>query len=209
MLRKFFTVVATLLNSVSVQNSFAASCFPCKAVGIFSAQGKDKNMGNIPGSTRLTGYKSGGSKISGFRHHSIPCPNHPNAKASTHHRVCTECTKEYKRLVRAKFGIPLKDEFSSDRASARRRGLEWELSFDNWLAIISQPCVYGGCQGGLVSINRGIDRKENDKGYVAGNCQACCWLHNRFKSDILTHEQMLDASSRYGIACGNAPRRAR
>ena len=165
-------------------------------------------MGNKAGSTRPNGYKSRGSKIEGFRHHSIPCPRHPSAIATIHHRVCIECSKEYKRLVRAKFGVPLKDEFASDRACARRRGLAWELDFDGWLWIVSQPCVYGGCQGGLVTIKRGIDRKDNSKGYVAGNCQACCYRHNRFKSDILTHEQALDASNRYGIACGNmAPRR--
>lgn len=149
-------------------------------------------------------------KLPDFYHHSIPCPVHPKSTSFRGTKTCRECLSEYKRLVRERFGIPAKHTFLRDRAAAKRRGLPWELSFEQWLNIIQQPCVYGGAQGGLSDLRRGVDRRDNTVGYTVENSQACCCRHNRFKSDILTHEQMLDASSRYGIACGNAaPRRRR
>ena len=153
------------------------------------------------------GYKSKGSKIVDFRHYSLPCPKHPDAKESTHHRVCTECSKEYKRLIRAKFGIPAKHRFQADKARTLKRGRIWELTFEQWLSVVSRPCIYGYWLGEPADVRIGIDRRDNSEGYTVANSQPCCWRHNRFKSDILTHDEMMDAVERYGIRCGDAPRR--
>jgi len=147
-------------------------------------------------------------RIPEFSHHQVPCPVHTEAKADKQ-GGCMECKKQYKRLWRQKFGIPPSHEFASDRACARRRGLAWELTFEQWLAVIGHPCVYGYWQGEPGILRIGIDRRDNNEGYTMANSQPCCCRHNRFKSDILTHDEMMDAVQRYGIECGDAPRVAR
>lgn len=35
------------------------------------------------------------------------------------------------------------------------------------------------------------------------NSAPCCYRHNMLKSDVLTYEQTIEVSNRYGIECGN------
>lgn len=35
----------------------------------------------------------------------------------------------------------------------------------------------------------GVDRKDNAKGYVTGNCLPCCWPCNYAKGSRYTYEQ--------------------
>ena len=76
---------------------------------------------------------------------------------------------------------------------AKQKGLEWALSENDFLTITSQPCFYCGAPPSNVSksgvyngdyVYSGIDRMDSEKGYVAGNVVACCFVCNRAKSDM-------------------------
>jgi hypothetical protein len=150
-------------------------------------------------------YRDGKNKLPDFQHHTLPCPVHPGSIAAGKTHNCRECIIQYKRLIRKKFGIPIKDQWLRDRAQARRRGQTFELTLEEFSNIRKAPCAYRiGKQAG---VRVGIDRRNSKKGYTLKNSVPCCWRHNLFKNNILTYEQTLDAVQRYGIKCGNAPRR--
>ena len=65
---------------------------------------------------------------------------------------------------------------------AKVRDLEFNLSEGEFAAIISQPCYY--C-GELQENFNGVDRVNNKKGYIKGNCAPCCKVCN-----IMKHAQI-------------------
>lgn len=66
-------------------------------------------------------------------------------------------------------------------ANAQRRGITWALTTESALAILVQPCTYCGV---CPSQGNGIDRVDNDQGYVPYNCVAACWPCNRMKGKM-------------------------
>jgi hypothetical protein len=85
------------------------------------------------------------------------------------------------------------------RRGAKKRGLAVELSHEEMKSICEQPCAYCGtepnerkcCRVEAVFAN-GIDRVDNSKGYIAGNCVPCCTTCNKMKlaqsvQDFLAH----------------------
>ena len=67
---------------------------------------------------------------------------------------------------------------------AKRRGIRFELSFEQFSGFWGKPCYYCGAP-----IERiGLDRVENRKGYVRGNVVACCKFCNMAKSDLSVWE---------------------
>jgi hypothetical protein len=116
---------------------------------------------------------------------------------------CRECRRQtrlsgYDKRV----GPSQRDKYYFAKNVARRRGLEFTLTFEQFAAIISRSCVYAIKE--QREINPRIDRKDNALGYTLENSQSCCACHNQLKSDILSHEHMLDAVHRYQIPCRNA-----
>lgn len=81
--------------------------------------------------------------------------------------------------------------FRSYKAGAARRGYTWAISFDDFLRLTSSPCHYCGElwsveTGRNTKINgtykrNGIDRQDNNIGYVLDNCVPCCWPCNGLK----------------------------
>lgn len=85
--------------------------------------------------------------------------------------------------------------------SARKRKIKFALPKFEFIAIISNPCFYCGIQpsaryyakdtGKTVPIYvHGIDRRNSDLGYVAGNCVPCCADCNRAKLCMTPEEFM-------------------
>ena len=92
-------------------------------------------------------------------------------------------------------------EYARKRSEARRAGLEFALSRDEFVEIVLSPCVYCGspptkvrsiCDKGsaypavglpYVRVH-GIDRAKSSRGYTRGNSLPCCWVCNRAKSDM-------------------------
>lgn len=63
---------------------------------------------------------------------------------------------------------------------AKKKSLKWGLAFAETRAILESGCTYCGrtprkvrVRGHEVSVS-GIDRINNDLGYVHGNCDPCC-----------------------------------
>jgi len=73
-----------------------------------------------------------------------------------------------------------KKRYSSAKHSAKERGLYWNISYEKWLTIISQPCVYCGED----KAQRGLDRESSEIGYYLTNVVSCCWRCNRMKSNL-------------------------
>ena len=86
------------------------------------------------------------------------------------------------------------------RSAARKRGLEWNLSSDEVKELILSNCFY--CGAGLSNIfntknsygeieampHNGIDRVDNNKGYVLGNVVPCCKVCNKAKLQMPVDE---------------------
>ena len=65
---------------------------------------------------------------------------------------------------------------------AERRGLSFELSFDQFTDLIRQTCHYcGEYPTPTNGITIGIDRIKNAVGYIAGNVVTCCGPCNTLK----------------------------
>jgi len=85
--------------------------------------------------------------------------------------------------------------------SAKRRGLPFALTFEEYKEIVVKPCYYCGvssskiCYGSLNNarnhgefICNGIDREDNTKGYTKENSVACCTSCNIGKGTSSTQE---------------------
>ena len=60
---------------------------------------------------------------------------------------------------------------------AGKRQLRFELTLPQFQNIVQRCCVFCGEQ----SDPRGVDRRDNSRGYVFDNCQSCCGPCNKFK----------------------------
>lgn len=77
--------------------------------------------------------------------------------------------------------------------NSKARGLEFALTAEEFRGITSSNCAYCGCspcqdyrprRKGMTTIpyrHNGIDRVDNSKGYVSGNCVSACFICNRMK----------------------------
>lgn len=71
---------------------------------------------------------------------------------------------------------------------AKYSGLEWNISYSNYFELVSNRCDY--CDSVLPSYGHGLDRLNNDKGYIIGNVVPCCKRCNQIRGDNLTSEEM-------------------
>lgn len=78
--------------------------------------------------------------------------------------------------------------YSDYRTGARKRGLVWDLSEDQFRKITSSPCYYTGLLPQSVSktaageyVYNGIDRLDSSKGYTPENCVPCNGRINEMK----------------------------
>lgn len=88
--------------------------------------------------------------------------------------------------------------YAAYKKSAKIRGYEFALSKDEFRDIITKPCIY--CGESLTQEKKkkdmngsfkytGIDRYDNSKGYVHGNCVPCCQKCNRIKG-VMSADEM-------------------
>ncbi len=91
----------------------------------------------------------------------------------------------------------LNDLYVRYKRGSLRRGYEFELSINEFKTIISQNCNYCGIEPKQIHnkkgmryelIYNGIDRKNNDKGYILDNCVPCCKFCNFAKSKFDLNE---------------------
>jgi hypothetical protein len=62
----------------------------------------------------------------------------------------------------------------------KRRGYgDFQINFETFSELVSKPCYY--CKYIKDNETNGIDRMNNDIGYIKENCVSCCWKCNRMK----------------------------
>lgn len=74
---------------------------------------------------------------------------------------------------------------------ANNRGIEFTLNKKYFTLLTSLPCVYCGalpknkCNwGGTTRLYNGLDRVDNEKGYIKNNVVSCCTLCNMGKNKL-------------------------
>ena len=75
--------------------------------------------------------------------------------------------------------------------NAQRRNINFNLTNEEFISIISQPCYYCGIKPTKDKLI-GIDRIDSSKDYIIENCVPCCEMCNKMKlnysvSDWLNH----------------------
>lgn len=97
------------------------------------------------------------------------------------------------RCDKSKDNTPAKNKlFYKYRMQAQRRDIEFKLKYKDFLRIINEHCHYCGSEhsnrevtkSGHVLMYNGIDRLDNEQGYVLGNVVPCCRFCNQMKSDL-------------------------
>ena len=67
------------------------------------------------------------------------------------------------------------------KLSAKDRNILWKLTDEYALKLINKLCFY--CDGKSENSCNGIDRIDNDIGYIETNCVSCCYSCNFIKCD--------------------------
>ena len=74
-----------------------------------------------------------------------------------------------------KYSLTLKGRFVNYKTNAKRKGLIFEFTLDEFSKIINEPCYYCGGE------SYGIDRIDNSIGYLKDNIVPCCSMCNYMK----------------------------
>ena len=73
------------------------------------------------------------------------------------------------------------------KSNAQRRNINFNLSKEEFINIISQPCYYCGAISNQEKLI-GIDRIDSSKDYTLDNCVPCCDMCNKMKLDYSVKE---------------------
>jgi hypothetical protein len=96
--------------------------------------------------------------------------------------LCRSCSCSLTK----KFNNTLKGYFSRYKTEAKRRQLNFDISFEEFEDLIKENnCHYCGQEA------KGIDRINSDLGYAKNNCVNCCFVCNRIKMDLTKEELFL------------------
>jgi hypothetical protein len=121
---------------------------------------------------------------------------------------CGCLTKEVRNTVEWRSRLFKKDSafrrvLAQYKADAKRRGLSWDLTDDQFKTITSSPCYYTGMlplremevASGEVYLYNGIDRVKSSIGYTQDNCVPCCTEINFMKRNS-TKEKFIELCSK-------------
>lgn len=111
------------------------------------------------------------------------------------------CEQGVPRIVRAPGETARLRVLQGYQKNARKRGLVWELSDEDFDSLTSSNCHYcgqppstvyraGKYEGGTFTYN-GLDRRDSSVGYVRENVLPCCRFCNRAKSDMSYEDFMV------------------
>ena len=96
---------------------------------------------------------------------------------------------EKARSIKDKSRRTIHGRFLTVKGVAKRRGLEWSISEEQYEFIVSSGAC-GYCNDRLPQTNGGLDRKDNSLGYTIDNVVPCCFSCNRIKGALLTYDEM-------------------
>lgn len=118
-------------------------------------------------------------------------------------KKCKKCESKVEYRKNAEH-IIYKTMYRQYKHSAKKRGYDFNLSYDNFIKFVSQECYYCGRQpfskrevtkakrsiwhnDENIVVN-GVDRINSNLGYSEENCVACCKVCNFAKSDMSLEE---------------------
>lgn len=91
--------------------------------------------------------------------------------------------------------------YATYKWQAKKKGLPFELSKDEFQVLTSGNCFYCGCEPTRRYLGstcktpyfcNGVDRQDNTQGYTLSNCVPCCKICNWMKR-VLTVEEFIRA----------------
>lgn len=112
----------------------------------------------------------------------------------------TENRKGKQCALRTPYGFAVEDKLKELKKSAEARGKEWTIHDDIARTMLVSACHYcGKIPDWKPRLSRskerarpgGIDRMDNEKGYVEGNCVPCCFRCNVGKH-VMHVDEFLD-----------------
>src|ERR1700688_4596227 len=111
-----------------------------------------------------------------------------NALSSGDDKICTDCA----RVKRRNPDAALNTLFRTYIEDAKAKNLVFNLTKEDCKVLFKARCHYCGCEPNQVRVSQrgyssytynGIDRKNNEVGYVTENCLPCCSFCNYKKRD--------------------------
>ncbi|MGH7974933.1 MAG: hypothetical protein ACREBR_05365 [bacterium] len=88
--------------------------------------------------------------------------------------------KQYiNKYMRSPFG-----RFSQSRYRAKKRGIVFKLTLEQFSQLITKPCFYCGCEPNSNLTGFWLDRIDNNVGYVLKNVVPCCKICNVMKNNL-------------------------
>jgi len=95
--------------------------------------------------------------------------------------------------------VILRSLYNSYRGNARKRNVDWKLTYLEFLTYLSKNCYYCSSEPRLTTRTyrkyrnhlikyNGIDRVDNSLGYNIDNCVSCCFICNRAKNTMSVNE---------------------
>jgi hypothetical protein len=127
------------------------------------------------------------------------CGNEAHVRADALYGEKTKSCGCFKKDSRDPFSFVYKHTYNDYVARALKRGREFSLSAEEFNIFMDGDCYYCGISGGnlykikycdkVISLKyNGIDRVDNDIGYVYSNCVSCCDRCNKAKFTGSTEE---------------------
>lgn len=162
--------------------------------------------------TIFPGARSGRLEMLGRRGRTLLCRcdcGQFKSLPSNNFRKAQHCGCETERRLESKtFDNQVTVLLTIYRRNAINRSRAFELTRDEFVSLISQPCYYCGAPpGSFIRTKRdkrlgrpglaynGIDRESQDLGYVLPNCRPCCSACN-FAKGTMTATEYVDHCAR-------------
>lgn len=98
-----------------------------------------------------------------------------------------QANKELYKERAKSYGVKIKARYLLLTRTAVKRKYDMKLSFDEFEEIVKLPCAYCGENQKIV----GIDRKDNEVGYIKENSTPCCKTCNMMKHILPVEEFLL------------------
>ena len=93
-------------------------------------------------------------------------------------KKCRKCKNKYTKAN-------LSHRYHNSRNSAKRRGYTFNLTKKEYKKITNSNCIYcNGTDGNEKYQYVGVDRVNNNEGYILGNVVPCCRICNSMKSNL-------------------------
>jgi hypothetical protein len=113
--------------------------------------------------------------------------NFPQKQKATRKKYYRANKKEIAEKRKA-WSYTISGRFALAKRQAKNRKLEWIISKEQYAILAVLPCDY--CGGPHPKMGVGLDRKDNNLGYIAGNVVPCCGTCNDMKGHLLSYEEM-------------------